>query len=130
MLKAALAICIIVLPSIVTAQPDTDHYLSRAFTDCTEKAAGNTSDIQNCQQAEQRRWEDQLNATYQQTIANLSSPRQATLRAEERAWIKRRDADCAAAGEGMEGNASYFLEIAGCRLNQTVRRTLYLRSYR
>jgi uncharacterized protein YecT (DUF1311 family) len=52
------------------------------------------------------------------------------LRGEERSWLRRRDRVCAHAGDDNAGGILQLLEVNQCYLDETIRRTLKLRTYR
>jgi uncharacterized protein YecT (DUF1311 family) len=116
------------LPGTADARGMDSHY-SRTFNVCQQRATSNV-DIGACYQAEGRRWDADLNATYQQVMARLSPHRQNDLRADERTWIAGRDAKCQRAGDAMGGGSGTGIAILSCTLDETIRRTLFLKSYR
>jgi uncharacterized protein YecT (DUF1311 family) len=64
-----------------------------------------------------------LNAAYKSAMAKRGPAEQAKLRIEERAWIKRRDADCEAQ---RSGGTIDMVEVPMCLLHETVRRRITL----
>lgn len=64
-----------------------------------------------------------LNAAYKSAMAKRDAAGQAALRNEERAWIKRRDADCEAE---RSGGTIDMVQIPQCILNETIRRRVTL----
>jgi uncharacterized protein YecT (DUF1311 family) len=92
---------------------------SRAFNSCMSRARGGAA-VGVCLNTERRRWDNDLNATYQQVMANLSSGRRIALRDDERNWIVHRDETCGRGGS---------LDVTQCVLDETIRRTRYLKSF-
>jgi uncharacterized protein YecT (DUF1311 family) len=64
-----------------------------------------------------------LNAAYKSAMAKRGPAEQAKLRIEERAWIKRRDAECE---QQRTGGTIDMVEIPSCLLNETIRRRIAL----
>jgi uncharacterized protein YecT (DUF1311 family) len=118
-----------ILPGAAASSTDVERYYSREFTDCMEKAAA-TPEMQDCAAAEQKHWDDDLNAAYRRLMADLPAARQAALRGEERAWIRRKDHVCEHAGDAEQGGSLQRVEVERCYLDETIRRAVYLRSYR
>jgi len=116
-------------PAIAVEPLDTGRNYSPTYNACMAAAAGATLQMRDCIGDEQTRWDDALNATYRQLMSKLSAVRQAGLRAEERQWIRRKTHECDHAGDDNAGGTLQAIEVGECTLDQTIRRTLYLRSF-
>lgn len=75
-----------------------------------------------------------LNAAYQAARAPMTDAQKNTLRDEQRAWIKKRDAECSEAkitadtkGD-VAGGSAMALEVVGCKTRLTEARTKELRA--
>jgi uncharacterized protein YecT (DUF1311 family) len=67
--------------------------------------------------------DEKLNAAYKETIAALPAEKRDRLRKEQRAWLKRHDAQCYAKAKPVEGGSIWPLEYYGCLRTQTEKRT-------
>jgi uncharacterized protein YecT (DUF1311 family) len=76
-----------------------------------------------CVQAELKAQDERLNGAYKSAMAKRGPAEQAKLRIEERAWIKRRDAECE---KQRTGGTIDMVEIPSCLLNETIRRRIAL----
>ncbi|RYD27012.1 MAG: DUF1311 domain-containing protein [Lysobacteraceae bacterium] len=111
----------------VTAQGSRDvtGYFSRNYPACiTYGEAHNTVAIpQNeCDARELRAQDARLNAAYRAVIVRLPFVRRADLRTDERKWILARDHKC-----GKLPDPDLTTE---CKINETIKRTAYLRHYK
>ncbi len=88
-----------------------------------DAAKGVSVAMGGCFNAELKVQDDRLNAAYRSALAKRDPAGQAQLRAEERAWIKRRDAECRAIAVG---GTIDMVEVPSCLLNETVRRRIAL----
>ncbi|MGI4757657.1 MAG: lysozyme inhibitor LprI family protein [Janthinobacterium lividum] len=68
-----------------------------------------------CDQSELGKQDDRLNKAYKQLMSQYASDpaRQASLRTEERTWLKKRDYNCKINGTTIDG---------GCLMTQTAQR--------
>ena len=90
---------------------------SPAFAlDC--KNASTTMDMNTCAQADLKAAEAKLNATYAQTMKDLDTPDDAALKQKvivaQRAWIRFREADCAAEEARWAGGSVAPQMFMGC----------------
>lgn len=75
-----------------------------------------------------------LNAAYQAARAPMTDAQKNALRDEQRAWIKKRDAECSEAKitadskADVAGGSAMVLEVAGCKTKLTEARTKELRA--
>jgi uncharacterized protein YecT (DUF1311 family) len=107
--------------------PSVERYYSKTYNDCMNEAAGSTLPMRQCMGAEHDAWDKQLNRIYQALMASRSAAQKTGLRDEERAWLKRTQRQCDHAGDGEAGGTLQGVEVDQCYLDETVRRTVYLR---
>ncbi|MBY8825110.1 lysozyme inhibitor LprI family protein [Sphingomonas colocasiae] len=88
-----------------------------------DAARGVSVAMGGCFHAELKVQDDRLNAAYRSALAKRDAAGQARLRAEERAWIRRRDAECRAVAVG---GTIDMVEIPACLLEATIRRRVTL----
>lgn len=108
------------------AQIDSEKEYSADYARCLatgDAAKGVTVAMAGCVNAELRKKDARLNAAYAAAMPTLSPQAQATLRAEQRAWIKRRDTACA---EGLSGGTLDMVERPSCHLSMTATRAVEL----
>ncbi|MBI1682180.1 lysozyme inhibitor LprI family protein [Caulobacter hibisci] len=84
---------------------------------------GVTVAMAGCTNAELQKQDARLNRAYKAAMATRSKARQATLRTAQRAWIKRRDAECQ---QDLTGGTIDMLNIGGCHLSMTTVRAVEL----
>ncbi|WP_203311065.1 lysozyme inhibitor LprI family protein [Sphingomonas beigongshangi] len=94
-----------------------------------DAARGVTDAMAACYDADYRRADAELNATYRTTMRRLTPSRQAVLRAAQRQWIARRDAACPLDLSPGAGTI-VRLDHPACLSKQTVTRIAWLRRYR
>jgi uncharacterized protein YecT (DUF1311 family) len=107
-----------------TSQDVTENF-SRAYQACIIYGeTHNTAAIPQgvCDARELRVQDARLNAAYKAVIARLPSVRKADLRTDERNWILARDHKC-----GKLSDPDLTTE---CKINETIKRTAYLRRYK
>ena len=107
--------------------------LSADYKRCMETglaAIGNTVGILECNSAEIERHDAQLNTIYSATLARLNTAQKSMLRASERAWIKQRDARCDEEAAPEEGGSLAKIIYSECILIETIKRTIWLDSYK
>jgi uncharacterized protein YecT (DUF1311 family) len=129
---AALAI---LLPGAVNADPgpETAPPYSADYQRCSnsgDAAKGVTSAMLDCMKAEYDRQDGRLNRVYTQRMASLSATRRQTLRASQRRWLAARDPGCRRQAKPSEGGTIWGLDMMGCQINATIRRTAWLERYR
>jgi uncharacterized protein YecT (DUF1311 family) len=107
--------------------PSVDRYYSKTYNDCMNEAAGSTMPMRDCIGAEHDAWDKSLNQVYQALMASRSAADKTQLRDDERAWLKRTKLECDHAGDDEAGGTLQNVEIDQCYLDETIRRTVYLR---
>ena len=109
------------------ALPSVERYYSKTYNDCMNAASGSTLPMRQCMGDEHDAWDKQLNQVYQALMARRSEPAKTQLRDDERAWLKRTQHTCDHAGDDEAGGTLQGVEIDQCYLDETIRRTIYLR---
>ena len=132
MLRVGLcAIALFALPLVVVAAaPSVDRYYSKTYNDCMNEAGGSTLPMRDCIGAEHDAWDKQLNQVYQALMASRPAAAKTQLRDGERAWLKTTKQTCDHAGDDEAGGTLQNVEIDQCYLDETIRRTVYLRGLR
>ncbi len=107
---------------------------TKAYTTCLntgDAAAGQNLAMQQCGQDEFARQDAALNTTYAATIKRLTPAKQTKLRGFERTWANGRDSGCRASAhkEGGGGTIEGLLYIS-CRVDTTIRRSIWLEAYK
>lgn len=105
-----------------------DRYYSKTYNACMDTAGGSTMPMAECMGAEHDAWDAQLNKVYQVLMASRPAAAKAELRDDERAWLKRTQHKCDHAGDDEAGGSLQNTEIDQCNLDETILRTVYLRS--
>jgi uncharacterized protein YecT (DUF1311 family) len=108
------------------AQIDPEKSYSPQYARCLatgDAAKGVTPAMAGCVNEELRKQDARLNAAYASAMKALSPQAQAKLRAEQRAWIKRRDASCE---KGLSGGTLDMIERPSCHLDMTAKRAAEL----
>jgi uncharacterized protein YecT (DUF1311 family) len=110
------------------AEPaSVDRLYSKAFNDCMNEAGGSTMPTRDCMASEHDAWDRQLNEVYQALTASRTAAQKSQLRDDERGWLKRTKRQCDHAGDDEAGGTLQAVEIDQCYLDETIRRTVYLR---
>lgn len=89
----------------------------------TCKPDGNQQELNTCAARDYRAADAALNIKYGEVMARLSVTEKATLRREQRAWIKHRDPQCKAKAKPSEGGSIWPLEYFSCLRASTEKRT-------
>lgn len=84
---------------------------------------GVTVAMAGCTHEELAKQDARLNRAYKAAMAKRSKAEQAKLRTAQRAWIKRRDAECQ---EDLTGGTIDMLNVSGCHLSMTTVRAVEL----
>ena len=111
-------------PELTKEQVEAQH--SPAFDTCLETgdaAKGVTPAMGQCIAGEIKVQDEKLNAAYRSAMEKRDEAGKIALRDEERAWIKARDAKCAALAQGGTIDR---IQIPSCVLDETIRRRVKL----
>ncbi len=109
---------------LVLAESNTDTLLRASYRDCLDKAGGVTPEMQACIGREYAYHDDKLNRVYRRLRATLPKEAADALRDEQRAWLKRMEADCIW-NDKEEGQAGRIRANA-CRVRRTAERAAEL----
>jgi uncharacterized protein YecT (DUF1311 family) len=110
-------------------QPQIEKRYTQTYSDCMDTSEGATSSMMDCIGAEIEVQDGRLNQAYVMVMRPLPKPRKDTLRGLQRTWIKQRDAKCQRA-IADEGGSMAGLIYAGCILDETIKRTIFLENYK
>ncbi len=134
------AIAIAVAGTIAATTPalaQTDAEVSAAYTPlfdlCMKSgdaARGVTAGMMDCLGSENTRQDARLNHAYKMVMGRLDASRKATLRGLQRSWLKERESTCHAAMEELGGGTASAIVYSNCFLDETIKRTLWLKDYR
>ncbi|KSB88405.1 hypothetical protein AS593_22775 [Caulobacter vibrioides] len=105
---------------------DPEKEYSPAYDRClnsSDAIKGVTAAMAGCTNEELQKQDARLNRAYKAAMAGRSKAEQAKLRTVQRAWIKRRDAECR---EDLTGGTIDILNIGGCHLSMTTVRAVEL----
>ena len=121
----------VLVASPATAQwtPAIEAHLTPAYDACMKQpdaAMGNDPAMTECSNEELVRQDARLNAVYRAAMARTPAKGRTALRADERRWIATRDRTCEAVYQRAGGGTASRLEESGCRLEQTIRRAMFL----
>jgi uncharacterized protein YecT (DUF1311 family) len=113
-------------PALDITDADVEAQLSPGLETCLnsgDAAKGVSVAMGACVRDELAVQDARLNAAYKSAMDKRGPAEQAKLRVEERAWIKRRDAECEAQ---RSGGTIDMVEVPMCLLHETVRRRVTL----
>ncbi len=110
-------------------QSQIEKRYTQTYSDCMDTSEGVTSSMMDCIVAEIEVQDGRLNQAYVMVMRPLPKPRKDTLRGLQRTWIKQRDVKCQRA-IADEGGSMAGLIYAGCILDETIKRTIFLENYK
>jgi uncharacterized protein YecT (DUF1311 family) len=113
--------------AVLADSTSVDRYYSKTYNGCMNEASGSTLPMRQCMGDEHDAWDKQLNEVYQALMGSRSAAAKTQLRDDERAWLKRTQHSCDHAGDDEAGGTLQNVEIDQCYLDETIRRTVYLR---
>ncbi|WP_369059114.1 lysozyme inhibitor LprI family protein [Caulobacter sp. 73W] len=119
-------IALLLTLALGAAEIDAKARYSPALDACLKSgdaANGVSVAMATCFNYELTRQDARLNAAYKVAMAKRSAVAQKTLRAAQRAWIKRRDAECQ---ENLTGGTIDMVERSSCHLELTTIRAVEL----
>ena len=105
--------------------PAIERRYTAAFQTCQQQAEI-TPDIASCYVAEFPRQDAALNRAWSATLHRLPAASHAALLAAQRKWIAARDRFCDAKSDEFRGGTIVPIIYANCRVEQTIRRTIWL----
>ena len=112
-------------PTAPLPSPDTPTAAEKtsmtrpSYDHCLEQTEGVTPAIQECVDTEYEYQDKRLNDAYKALLTKLPQERHDGLREQQRAWIKKRDADC---DTGPEPGQGQTLEANACLVDMTAAR--------
>ena len=110
---------------------ESEASLTRQYDDCVAKNvhASDAWEV-SCLRREHARQDAKLNQSYQRAMRRLSPPKARALRQQELRWIRYRDEHCDRIGGGPWGGTMGDVNLHTCLLDETIRRTTWLKQYR
>lgn len=115
----------VMTPEEGPVDPIVEARYTSAFAACQKKAQF-TTDSADCFVAEFARQDAALNRAWRAVFPRIASARQSMLRAAQRRWIAARDPFCRKQSDGFSGGTIAPVIYVSCRVEQTIRRTLWL----
>jgi uncharacterized protein YecT (DUF1311 family) len=108
-------------------QPDAavERRYTPQFAAC-QKRARTTPDNAQCFSAEFTRQDDALNRAWRGAYGKTAAARKPALLAAQRKWVTERDPFCRRQTDGFAGGTIAPVIYGGCRVELTIRRTLWL----
>lgn len=97
---------------------------------CPGVDTSTTDGQRDCIAIQYKAADSDLNATYKQLMATLPDAAKATLKEEQRGWVKQKEAKCAAAAKEFEGGTMEQVTRDDCELGMTKDRATYLHNYK
>jgi len=111
----------------------TDPVIEKRYTarfGRCQKAAVITRENAACFEAELARQDAVLNRTWKTTNTRLKAAVRGPLLAAQRKWVSERDPFCKSIADGFKGGTIAPVVYSDCRVEQTIRRTLWLEGLR
>jgi uncharacterized protein YecT (DUF1311 family) len=102
----------------------------KACLDSGDAAQGVQYAMNECANSEYERQDGRLNQAYVMVMRRLAPPAKVKLRTLQRAWIKTRDGKCTAESAEYQGGSIAPMIYSLCLTDETIRRTLWLETYR
>lgn len=118
-----------VTPEEGPVDPAITGRYTAVFQACQNRAKI-TFDHFACFDAEFARQDAVLNRTWKATFARITGPDHARLLAAQRAWLAARDPFCRSDADGFSGGTIMPIIFADCRVELTIRRTIWLERLR
>jgi uncharacterized protein YecT (DUF1311 family) len=118
-----------ITPEDGSVPPAVEHRYTKAFAACQEKAE-TTPDNAQCFVAEFARQDAALNAAWKATLARLPAAERQPLTLAQRKWVAARDPFCKAQSDQFSGGTIAPVVYVDCRVEATIRRTLWLQGLR
>ena len=105
--------------------PAIEQRHSREFDQCQARAVS-TRDNEACFAAEFARQDEHLNRVWRQTLERIGPRLRAQLVSAQRNWIAKRDPFCGSKADEFRGGTIVPIVYEDCRVEQTIRRTMWL----
>jgi uncharacterized protein YecT (DUF1311 family) len=112
-------------PDEPTELAEQDAYLGirPSYQSCIDQSDGSMPSMTRCAESEFAYQDKRLNAAYVRLMKSTSAEQREKLRTEERAWIAKKDSECAVPDAPGQGQ---ILDSLGCRITATARRSRQL----
>jgi uncharacterized protein YecT (DUF1311 family) len=114
-----------ITPEDGSVPPAVQQRYSKAWAACQQKAE-TTSNNAQCFVAEFARQDAALNAAWKAVLARLPAAEHEPLTVAQRKWVAARDPFCTAQSDQFSGGAIAPVVYVDCRVELTIRRTLWL----
>ena len=116
--------------SVAYAKPHSvEARYSPDYERCADQAIGDV-ELRVCTNAEIGVQDARLNQAYKMVMQHLTPAQQGRLRTSERAWIAKKEKDCALERQPDAGGTLAFVETAECALDTTIQRRIWLERYK
>jgi uncharacterized protein YecT (DUF1311 family) len=119
----------IMTPEEGPLNPAVEKRYTAAFNQC-QKRAVSTSDNEACFNAEFDRQDKILNHAWASTLRRVPPNLRSGLVSAQRKWIAERDQFCNSKAEEFRGGTIMRVVYVDCRVEQTIRRTIWLEKLR
>lgn len=130
---ALLSLLLIATSAPPLTRADIERRYTPAYKQCLnngDAAQGVQYAMNDCANGEYERQDARLNQAYVMVMRRLAPPAKVKLRTLQRAWIKTRDGKCTAESAEYQGGSIAPMIYSLCLTDETIRRTLWLESYR
>ena len=118
-----------ITPESGSVAPSIQHRYTAAWAACQQHAQS-TPDNAQCFVAEFARQDAVLNRTWKATLARVPAVEHAPLIAAQRKWVAARDPFCMAQSDQFSGGTIAPVIYIDCRVELTIRRTIWLEGLR
>ncbi len=118
-----------VTPEEGPVDPKIDSQYTASFSAC-QKRAQVTSQNADCFEAEFRRQDAKLNEIWRATLPRFAPKARRSLLEAQRKWIQGRDPFCMKDSDGFSGGTIAPVVYSSCRVELTIRRTIWLKQLR
>lgn len=115
-----------------SSAPNKEQETSQQLAAKTEDPCANaetTAEINECAEKKFADADKELNIVYKEIMARLDGKKKASLKNEQRAWIKKKETKCKEEAKEVEGGTIWTSVYVGCLTEITKQRTQELKSY-
>jgi uncharacterized protein YecT (DUF1311 family) len=109
--------------------PAVQKHYTAAWTACQARGV-TTLDYEACFEAEFARQDAKLNRVWKATLGRLPADVHGPLVEAQRKWIAARNPFCTKVSDGFKGGTIEPIVYEDCRVEQTIRRTMWLEALR
>lgn len=125
----AFAYKFVMTPEEGPVDPAIEKRYTVAFNQCQKAAVATEANV-DCFQAELARQDETLNRVWRTVFARIPSSSRGRLRAAQRQWASQRDPFCKSKAKEFSGGTIAPVVYLDCRIEQTIRRTIWLSALR